>query len=265
MPLIRKTVDYHVHSTFSCDGRSSIFELCQKAVELGIAEIGFSEHVDFDPTDWGYGFFNYDTYSSEIKRVQEFFEGKLVIHKGVEIDYQRCFEIKIKSWLRDKRFDFTIGSVHYLDHQIIGQQLVAKGDLSRKYDAYLDEVTKSVESGLFDIIGHFYLLRRYAESQRSELDDSYHKEKVKRILKRIMEERTYLEINSKGLREGHGEPIPTRKTVNEYIEDGGRLVSIGSDAHSVKELGNGVKEILDYLSQYDERHLEILFERSENI
>jgi histidinol-phosphatase (PHP family) len=60
-------VDYHVHSTFSCDGRSSINDLCEKAIELKFREIGFSEHVDFDPSDEGFGFFDYENYQSAIK------------------------------------------------------------------------------------------------------------------------------------------------------------------------------------------------------
>jgi histidinol-phosphatase (PHP family) len=61
-----KFVDYHVHSSFSCDGESTIFEMCEKAVEVGLVEIGFSDHMDFDPKDWGYKFFDYNSYSSEI-------------------------------------------------------------------------------------------------------------------------------------------------------------------------------------------------------
>ena len=69
--LRMRFVDYHVHSNHSCDGKSSIPEMCQKAVELRIEEIGFSEHMDFEPKDWGYGFFNYERYSSEIEAAEE--------------------------------------------------------------------------------------------------------------------------------------------------------------------------------------------------
>lgn len=52
-----KFVDYHVHSNFSCDGKSTLFEMSQRAIDLGIEEIGISEHMDFEPKDWGLGFF----------------------------------------------------------------------------------------------------------------------------------------------------------------------------------------------------------------
>jgi histidinol phosphatase-like PHP family hydrolase len=44
------------------------------------------------PLDWGFGFFNYERYTSEIKSAQESFKDKIVIRKGVEVDYQHVFE-----------------------------------------------------------------------------------------------------------------------------------------------------------------------------
>ena len=55
----KQLVDHHIHSNHSSDGKSSITEMCQKAIQQGIAVIGFTEHVDFDPQDWGYGYFQY--------------------------------------------------------------------------------------------------------------------------------------------------------------------------------------------------------------
>ncbi len=255
MSLGRKIVDYHVHSNQSCDGKSSIFEMCQKATELGIGEIGFSEHVDFEPKDWGFGYFNYDRYASEIKNAKETFGNKLVIRKGVEIDYQRCFEDDIRNWLRNKKFDFIIGSVHYLNHEIIGNHLVRKRDLRRIYDDYFNEVTYSIQSGLFDVVGHFDLVARYVDNRKSELKDFDRQEKIRTILEEVMEKKIYLEINSKGLREGYEDTMPSRKIVDKFFKNGGKLISIGSDAHSAEEIGSGIKEILLFLTNYDVKKL----------
>ena len=78
-----KFVDYHIHSTFSHDGHSSLFQMCQKAVDLGIEEIGFSEHMDFEPEDWAYGYFNYKQYTHQIEQAQTVFNNQIVIQKGI--------------------------------------------------------------------------------------------------------------------------------------------------------------------------------------
>ena len=53
--------------------------------------------------------------------------------------------------------------------------------------------------------------------------------------------------------------MPSKEIVEEYLENGGKLISIGSDAHSTEELGNGIVKILDLLADYDENQVRLLF------
>lgn len=255
-----KLIDYHVHSNLSCDGKSSIFKMCHKAIELGIEEIGFSEHMDFEPTDWGYGFFNYEQYTSDIRKAQGFFKNQLVIRKGVEIDYQRCFEDEVKEWLQDKTFDFTIGSVHYLNHKYINRKLVESNPLQHIFAAYVQQVLYSINSRLFDVIGHFGLVNRYVENRQTELKSFNDKQMVRTLFEEIVKKKIYLEVNSKGLREPYNNTLPSKDTVNDFIKMGGNIISIGSDAHSIQELGSGIKEILALLENNNGNKFKLLFE-----
>lgn len=259
MYLKRRLVDYHIHSSISCDGKSPLFEMCKKAVELGIEEIGFSEHVDFEPKDSGFGFFNYERYTLEIESAQAIFKNRLIIHKGVEIDYQHCFEDDIEECLKNQRLDFIIGSVHYLNHEIIGHRMVVEKDLREIYDAYFNEVVWSIKSGLFNVIGHFDLVSRYANNKKTRLNGPDYWEKVKNVLREIAERKVYLEINAKGLREAGNCIVPSREVIEKYVEDGGKRLSIGSDAHSTEEIGSGIHEILNSLAVFGNR-IHLLFE-----
>ena len=40
--------DYHIHSTFSPDGKSSMEEMILRAIDLNLKEICFTDHVDYD-------------------------------------------------------------------------------------------------------------------------------------------------------------------------------------------------------------------------
>ena len=256
-------VDYHVHSTFSCDGRSSINDFCEKAIELKFREIGFSEHVDFDPSDEGFGFFNYENYQSAVKKAQLFFKGKLVIRKGVEVDYQKRFEDQIRDWLPGKNFDFIIGSVHYVNGEIINQQLLAKRNLKEIYREYFDEVYNSIESRLFNVVGHLDIVRKYASNRVIHRRDPEYKEKLRSILEEIRDRKMFLEINSKlsVLKCGFLEVMPSKETIRRYLDCGGKRVSIGSDAHSKEELGSGVKETFDFLARNSQTDVNILFKK----
>ena len=48
--------------------------------------------------------------------------------------------------------------------------------------------------------------------------------------------------------------------IKKFIEKGGKLISIGSDAHSSEELGYGMKEIVSFLSKHYGSTIKLLFE-----
>ena len=68
----------------------------------------------------------------------------------------------------------------------------------------------------------------------------------------------YLEVNSKGLRETYQDTTPSKDIVKSFIKNGGTLLSIGSDAHSIQELGKGIKEIMDFLENNNGKKLKLL-------
>ncbi len=49
-------INYHMHSQYSIDGEMSIEEACEKAIELGLKEIAFTDHLDIDWPDPNYEF-----------------------------------------------------------------------------------------------------------------------------------------------------------------------------------------------------------------
>jgi len=256
-----KMVDYHIHSTHSYDAHSTIFELCQTASELGLAEIGLADHMDFEPTDAGYGFFQYDKYTADIAKVRDIFKDVLVIRKGIEIDYQHYFEPEIRRWFQDKDFDFIIGSVHYLDHDLISHSYVAKMNVGTLYTRYYREVARSIESGLFDVIGHFDLVSKYVDEKRADLSQFDHGEAAQKILEAMVETQHYFELNSKWSR-----PRGPSKTVlsiqdllRQFLRCGGTRISLGSDAHSTDELGRGIHTVLEYIASLKEPKLRLLF------
>jgi len=240
-------MDYHIHSNLSFDGESTMIEMCKKAVDLNIREIGFTDHMDFNPIDSGYGFFDYNRYSSEIENVRAIFSDDLVIRKGIEIDYQKGYEDNVRMWLRDKKFDYTIGSVHYIDDESL-RSLLKKRTVEEVLDVYVVEVLHSIRSGLFTIIGHFTVdFIRYLVFGTGEGFDLLKSEED--VLREIIANKLYLEVNTKELRKAYGEMLPSRRIIEQYVNYGGKLFSVGSDAHSTKDLGYGINYVLEFLKK----------------
>ena len=234
--------DLHIHTAFSHDGSGSVEECCRNAVALGLSVIGFSEHVDFDPADPGYGCFRYEDIASAVCRARELYGSDLIVLLGVEVDYQAWFEEDIAAFLQSHPFDYKIGSVHAIGGKtLMSDEYLAQRRGANAYADYYDAVRRSAESGLFDIIGHFgYAMRRGL--RKVGPPDAEAREMEQRALYATAASGACLEVNGAGLRHGIGSTYPPLGVLERYREQGGELVSIGSDAHRPADVGRGVAE-----------------------
>lgn len=233
-------VDFHIHTTLSCDGHCTIDEVCRKAIEIGLEAICFTEHFDLDPNDPGYGFLNYEEYSSRLEEARQRYASYLMILKGIEADYQSRFEGQLRDWLSDKEFDLVLGSVHYVDGVTLSEELVRSRDLDELYGAYLEKVHLSAESGLFDVIGHLDYVKKYT-GNASYLESSDRLQPaLESTLQSIINNGVALEISTKGFVAKSRDYRPSLNIVRLYRSLGGRRITIGSDSHDTGVLGTGV-------------------------
>jgi len=236
-------VDYQVHSVRSHDGRATIMEQCERAVQIGLDEIGFSEHKDFDPADPVVNYFDYDAYIREIETARRRFEGQLKIKAGVEIDYQSWFEADIAKYLDEHAFDFVIGSVHYVGRaMIMTPEYNRTRDARRAYEDYFAAVSDSVKCGLFDIVGHLEYANRRGIAAWGLYHTEPYRESLVRLLIEMVRSSCVFEINTAGLHQNLGLTYPCRDTVMLYAECGGTLLSIGSDAHHPDQVAYGYSQ-----------------------
>jgi len=251
-----RVVDYHVHSQFSFDGRSSIDQMCRHAVELGITDIGFCEHVEFDPGDAAFGFLDYEKYSEAIDEARSSYGNRLRIRKGLEIGYEEKRERDIRDWLDVRKTDFLIGSIHYVNNVANDPpQGWASMRSSALTHGYFSGVRKTVESGLFDIVGHFDLIREYVAP--NQYKPSKVSQLVDQILGLMVSNGTYLEINSR--RRVH-DTVPSNDLIQRYLSLGGKRFSFGSDAHSNDDLGVGIVEAMSLVKNLKPKAFQLVFE-----
>ena len=237
----RPLVDCHLHSRHSCDCDTPLIALCERALPLGLSHLCPTEHVDFDPQDPCYGYFDYQAYSRDINTCQEQFAGRIILLKGIEIDYQARFDTEIRTFLARHTFDFVIGSVHYADGLYIKDALLKAYDSDTAYRRYFKAVRQAANSGLFDVIGHLDLLKRHAVPRWGAFDPRRYADEIEAILQAAIERGTGLEINTSGLRQAPAETFPGPETLRRYRELGGETISLGSDAHHEKNLAQDIR------------------------
>ncbi len=248
--------DYQIHSFQSHDGKATISDQCRRAVEIGLKEIGFSEHKDFDPFDPVVEHFNYERYIDEIQLARKEFKGKLIIRAGVEVDYQVWFEDKIAEYLNDHPFDFVIGSVHYVCRQMLMTPRYLKSRTQETaYHDYYREVLYSVQSGLIDIVGHLEYANRRGVPQFGRFDPSPYENDLRQLFTEMIRRNVALEINSAGIRQGVKVTYPCERTVAIYADCGGEEVTFGSDAHHPDDLAKDISRAYDLALKYGLRQV----------
>ncbi len=240
---LKLIADMHVHSRFSVDGKDDMMTMCRAAVGRGMRYICFTEHFDMNPRDYGFGYFAFERFSEAIDVARDEFGDSISILKGLEFSephlYPREFEAMLK-----KDFDVILGAVHWLGQYIIGQKELEENFSPKEiFEKYYTEVMKATRFGGFDVLAHLDLPKRYLKTSYSKLDLVYE------ILSSLDGSGILLEINTSPLRKGLDECSPDKDLLERYAEHGRRRVCLGSDAHSAAEIGAGLEQAQDLVSQ----------------
>ena len=159
----------HTHSTF-CDGKNTPEEIVLAAIDKGFASIGFSGH-GYTPFDLRYCMKDTEGYIADIERLKVKYDGKITVLLGIEEDAFAPVD--------RKRFDYIIGSSHYYcidgkyypidsSYDYFKKCLEAfEYDVVRMAEVYYGSFYEYIKERKPDIIGHFDLITKFDELDRS--------------------------------------------------------------------------------------------------
>ncbi len=242
-------VDYHLHSFLCRHGKGEIYEYVESAIQKGLTEIGFAEHIPIpdldDPTgrmvidDW-------DKYLNDVRAAQKQYP-EITIRLGIEADYLPEFMPYIQNFLQQYEFDYVIGSVHFVDDwDFSNPALYFRLDefgVNYLYKRYYELIQEAAASGLYDVIGHLDLPKK-VQKQPSVSDVEW----INAALLAIKENDLALDVNSSGLRKEAREIYP-RAEILQQAHDMGIPVCLGSDAHKPTEVAANFQQSTDLLQQ----------------
>lgn len=252
----KEVADLHLHTLFSYDGKSAAEEYVLAAVAAGDKVIGFSEHYDYDcvlsGTSEDSPLCDLRAYKAEIERLREKYEGKIEILFGIEFGYDKRAHAKYAELAEKFRFDYAINSVHlFRGTDLWLADKIEKYSVSAKelYKIYLETVEESVFADYpFDIIGHLGYPLRYSPCKGKNFSYEDFAGEYERILKAIAKSGKCLEINSSTKTE---KPfMPNEDVIEAYAEFGGKKLSFGSDAHSVRRYSEGKKTVSEAAQKF---------------
>ena len=104
-------------------------------------------------------------------------------------------------------------------------------DIDTIWIEYFDAIKAMAKTGLFDIVGHFDLIKVFKFLPKKDI-----RLIAKDALEEIKKSNMILEINTAGLRKPINETYPSKQLL-ELAFDMGIEITFGSDAHSVEQVG----------------------------
>ena len=249
--------DYHVHCSYSDDSKTPMEEMVNAAVEKGIRELCFTDHVDYGvKIDWdnpgttarlidGKPARNvdYPRYFDEIDALNEKYKGKICIKKGLEFGIQCHTAGQFEQLYEKYPLDFVILSCHQINDQELWTQEYQKGKTQKEYnEGYYDELYAVINQfDHYSVLGHLDLIVRYDKQGAYPFEKI--KDKVTVILKHLIEHEKGIEVNTSSFKYGLSDLMPSRQILRLYHELGGRIITIGSDSHSVNTLADHFDEV----------------------
>ncbi len=251
MLLFEPVPDYHMHTPRCNHAVGSIMEYAESATLQGLPEIGVSDHSPMpDGYDeaWRMKRSQLYGYINEINDVRESLKGKLILKSGLEADYHPGTEAYVREMIDAHEWDYIIGSVHYLnDWGFDNEENLSEWsnrEIENTYCDYYQLVGDSAESGLFDIIGHPDLIKKFGH--RPALGSASVRQAEEQMLNRIKQADIAIEISSAGLRKPVGEVYPHARLLARAGELG-IPIAFGSDAHAPGEVGFAMQTCLGIL------------------
>jgi histidinol-phosphatase (PHP family) len=237
--------DYHMHTPLCRHAVGEPTELAAQAIQAGLNEIGFSDHSPM-PTDgfddWRMLASQLDDYVGKVEQARRDHPG-LAIKLGLEVDYLPGGE----SWIRDLAqrhpWDYFIGAVHYVSDSwaLDSPYQLAQWKTRDPYEVwsiYFDRLTMAAESGLFDIIAHADLCKKFCFYPKEDCTPLFEK-----FLGAARKQGIAMELNTAGLRKDCKEIYPSPQIVR-MARAMGVPITFASDAHAPGEVAMNFGEAI---------------------
>ena len=240
--------DTHLHTIpFSSDSGMVFADLvkAQKEQSLGVI---LTEHVDYafgNPKEF---YFEPEEY---FKALSPYRSDRLLL--GVEVGWTPDTKEKDAAFASSHPFDMVIGSIHFVKNiDIYYPEFFAL--FPGKYEAFLSYMEQMeamvMEFSDFDTLGHMDYIGRTAPYADPFLYYEDYPDIFDRIFKTLIKKEKALEINTRQFNKPDAVEALRRMCLR-YRELGGRMVTIGSDAHRPEAVGAYLKEAYDFARACD--------------
>ncbi len=235
-------LDYHIHTYRCCHASGTMAEYLEEAQRKGLTEIGFADHFPLEMLGYtpeiqvSMKADELDEYLADVRKIQD--NAVIPVRLGIEIDFFSGCEAVTGELLAAHPFDYVIGSVHFLngwDFTYPGQiDRFKSADMDNLYEEYFRAIGQLAKSGLFDIVGHLDVVKKFGFFPQRSWDGL-----MRETCTILAKSGICIEVNTSGWRAPVNEAYPSQAFLKTCKETG-IPVTLGSDAHCPQDVGSGL-------------------------
>lgn len=249
-------LDHHMHSKISFDSKAELEEY----LALTKNPIITTEHLDFNDPAGDYvdripDYLEHQKWISDLKEL-----GYNNIYQGIEIGWTAISEDKIFDFLKDKKYDLVLLSVHQNGHADYHEKDkfgdVTKEELITQYLQDLKGALLSMKDHV-DIMTHFDYGFRVHDVSVEELKE-YGEPLLLEIFQLLVDHKIAFEINTSSMYK-HQNLYLYEYALPLYQSVGGDRFVLGSDAHHASDYQRRFDDAVLFLKEYDVEEVVQLF------
>ncbi len=234
--------DQHLHTYFSFDSEEQFENYLAYQPEFFVS----TDHFDLsNPSTGKDDIPDYPEYIHKLEQLKEQYSTTFL--RGIEIGVVPGQEKEITDYLHQHPYDVKLISIHqngrfdYMDDVVLTKDPI---QTTREYFEQMLKVVEWFPEG--DILTHFdYGLRRFTFTAE-ELAEHF-EDQLLAIFKKAVERELAMELNAKSFVKYGNEDL-YRYAVPLYQSVGGKLFTLGSDAHIAEDYQLGFKEMSQLLA-----------------
>lgn len=247
-------VDCHNHTKYSFDGKDTVKDMIESAIDKGISIFSITDHADVNYYEQNIE----ENIKKSVSKINTFKEQykNIKLISGVELGQALLDEERAQKILSIDSIDFVIGSIHNLkdmeDFYFFDYSVIADEEITDIMRNYYIELYNLAKWNQYDTMAHITYPYRYMTFEKAkrkiELDISKFDEIVYEIYKVLIQNGKAMELNtSKRFIESQAERDMITRYLKMYYQLGGIQVTTGSDSHNVNDVGRGITKAYEVL------------------
>ena len=241
-----RKIDYHIHTKFSADSEADPRGHILKAIEMGLDEICFTDHQDFNYPYMSFDL-DIDSYLKEMKLLKEEYKNQIRIKIGVEVGLDLNYIQEINDFVNSHDFDYVIGSIHVIRNTEFYEPAEyfnnkTKEEAHREFFLNTLECVKTFDC--FNCLGHLDYIVRYGPYEDKNVNHELYQDIIDEIFKTLIQKGKGIEVNTSGYRDLKTCGFPSFKQGERYYLLGGRIITVGTDSHTSDRIGEHVEEVV---------------------